>query len=224
MRRNISNVLLGLFWIVAGVCIAAAVMGRYNLWDFLRLWWPVFLIVPCFLNIIKQGFGNASFIGLFIGILFLLSNHQIIDGYLIRRMLLPIVLILIGLNMILKSIFRKGSKMPELNITAGNQEHAAVFSTQKIRYPHEVCHGGKLDAVFGTLNLDLRDAIVQADIVFKVSSVFGSVTILVPPGARVKVYSSSVFGGTDNKTISPQEVSYTIYFDTNCMFGGVTIQ
>ena len=224
MRRNISNILLGLFWIVAGIGIAAAVVGRFDLWGFIRLWWPLFLIIPCFLSIVKHGFGNGSFIGVIIGVLFLLSNHGIVDGYWIRRMIVPIILIVIGLNLILKPIFKKTHRMPELNIVQGNQEHAAVFSSQKIRYPNEVCLGGKLDAVFGSLDLDLRDAIIQSDIVFKVSSVFGSAQISVPSGVRVKVYSSSVFGGTDNKTVNQGDAAFTIYFDTSCMFGGVTIK
>lgn len=214
---------MGVFWILAGLGIAAAVVGKWDIQNFIRIWWPLFIIVPCFLSVIKNGFGNASFIGLIIGILLLLNNQGIVEGYLIRKMLVPIILILIGMNLILRSVFNGSRKVSPENISKGDLEYASVFASQNIVYPPDRFYGAKVDAVFGSLTLDLRNAVIEDDIVIRASAVFGGVNLLVPSGIRVKIYSSSLFGGTDNKT-NVQQPAATIYVDTSCMFGGVTVK
>ena len=46
-----------------------------------------------------------------------------------------------------------------------------------------------------------------------------------PDGYKVKVKSSSLFGGvSNNKRSKTTEKSKTIFIDANCLFGGVTIK
>ncbi len=87
-------------------------------------------------------------------------------------------------------------------------------------------NGADLTAVFGGVNCDLRKAIINQDQVINCSSIFGGIDILVPENVKVKVKSSSIFGGVSdhrkNRTES-QDVK-VIYINATCIFGGVEIK
>ena len=82
-----------------------------------------------------------------------------------------------------------------------------------------------MNAIFGGIKLDLRNATIKDDVVINACSVFGGIDILVPDGYKVKVKSNSLFGGvSNNKRSKTTEKSKTIFIDANCLFGGVTIK
>jgi len=107
MRNKISNVLWGLFFIVVGVGIAGNVL---NLWDFELFfdgWWTLFIIIPCFISMIKTGFGVGSTMGFIIGVLLLMS-YWVVFNFNIWSLIVPAILIFIGLRIMFQSAFRKG--------------------------------------------------------------------------------------------------------------------
>lgn len=224
MRYRLSNILWGIFWIALGIGIAGNVM---NLWDFRIFftgWWTLFIIVPCCISIIRNGLGNGSTIGLVIGILLLLSSRGMIEYALLRKLLVPIILILIGFNMILRNIFH-GSRRTKIDIPyEGIGEYASTFSSQTIRIPNEPFYGTEINAVFGSLVLDLRNAIITKNIVIDATAVFGGIDILVPENVKVKISSTSLFGGVDCKRRNNGSDVPIIYVDATCMFGGVDIK
>ncbi len=223
MRNKVSNVLWGVFWIALGVGIAG---NAFRIWDFtlfFRGWWTMFIIIPCLISIIKNGFGNGSTIGLVIGILLLLTQREVIDGSVIRKLLVPIILVLIGINIMLKGIFTANQKV-HLNVEFGPGQNA-IFGGKTQHYTGEVFRGTEANAIFGSVRLDLRDAQIPEDAVIDASAIFGGIDIFVPQGIRVKVSSTSLFGGTSNhvKMKAPDDAR-TIYINTTCMFGGVDIR
>ena len=224
MRYRISNLLWGLFWIGLGVGIAG---NALNLWDFHIFfdgWWTLLIIIPCSISIVRNGFGNGSTIGLMIGILLLLGSRGVIEYSMLRRLIIPIILILIGLNMILKNLFSQ-SKHVKINVSyQGVGSYTSTFSSQCIRIPNEPFYGTELTSVFGGLQLDLRNAIIQEDIVINATAIFGGIDIFLPEQVGLKINSTSIFGGVDNRRRKNEGEGPIVYVNATCMFGGVDIR
>ena len=81
-----------------------------------------------------------------------------------------------------------------------------------------------LNATFGGVKCDLREAIINEDIVINASAIFGGIEILVPENVQIKVKSVPIFGGVDNKAQNNEADEHTIYVKATCMFGGVDIK
>ena len=82
-----------------------------------------------------------------------------------------------------------------------------------------------MSAVFGGIKCDLTKAVIESDIVINASSIFGGIDIIVPDNVKVKVKSSSIFGGvSDKKRHSENAEANTIYINATCLFGGVDIK
>ena len=74
-------------------------------------------------------------------------------------------------------------------------------------------------------DLDLRDSIINEDIVINTSSIFGGITVYIPENVNVKITSTSIFGGvSDERKNKNKEAKYTIYINATCLFGGVDIK
>ena len=99
----------------------------------------------------------------------------------------------------------------------------ATFGGQKVIKDEEF-KGANLDAVFGAVTLDLRQAKIEEEAVIKASAIFGGIEIFVPQDVKVKTKSTPIFGGVSNKSISNKNGQKTIYIDAFCMFGGVDIK
>ena len=101
----------------------------------------------------------------------------------------------------------------------------AVFSGEKMNFTGEVFQGAELNAVFGGVECNLRNAIIDQDCVIRASAIFGGVDIFVPGNVNVQVTSTSIFGGVSNKSCNGQiEGAPTLYIQGTCLFGGVDIK
>lgn len=106
----------------------------------------------------------------------------------------------------------------------GLEDITATFAGQKVNKDDEDFKGANLDAVFGSVSLDIRRANIEKEAVIKASAIFGGVEIFVPTNVNVKVKSTPIFGGVTDKSLSNKENEKTIYIDAFCMFGGVDIK
>ena len=226
--KKIENIIWGIVFIVIGLIIAGNVLGITNINIFFDGWWTMFIIIPCFIGLIKDKEKTGSIIGLLIGIALLLGCQDILNFELIWKLAFPTILVIIGLSMIFKDTI--GSKINEeikkLNKSRNNvNECCATFSGQNIKIEKEKFTGADLTAVFGGVKYDLRDAIIESDVVINASSTFGGIEIYVPTNVKVKIESTSIFGGVENKTnTKANEDSYTIYVNGTALFGGVEIK
>ena len=99
----------------------------------------------------------------------------------------------------------------------------ATFSGQKLNITDEF-KGMDLEAIFGGIDCHLEKAKINDDVLIKASAIFGGIDIFVPEGYNVKVESTSIFGGVDNKKMTFDEKNKTIYIKAVCIFGGVDIK
>ena len=226
--KKFGNVLWGIVLIVVGLIIGGNALGITNINIFFDGWWTLFIIVPCFIGLFKENEKTGNVIGLLIGIALFLGCQDIINFDLIWKLALPTVLVIIGLSIIFKDTLggKVNEEIKKLNEKrSGANTYCATFSGQKVKFDKEPFTGADLTAVFGGVECDLRNAIIESDVVINVSSIFGGIDILAPSNVKVKTKSSSIFGGVENRSnTNGEENTHTIYVNGTAIFGGVEIK
>lgn len=107
------------------------------------------------------------------------------------------------------------------------KEYWATFSSLKLNFAEEKFEGAKMDATFGSIVCDLREAEIAEGALIKACSVFGAITILAPKDIDVKVVSNGLFGGATDRYRNKRmagEKKRTLYVDATCVFGGVEVK
>lgn len=233
MRNKLSNALWGLFFVIIGVGIAGNVL---NLWDFELFfdgWWTFLIIIPCFIGMIQSGFGVASTMGFIIGVLLFISFYVDLH-FSVWQLVIPAILIFIGVRIMFQGAFRKGARHFEHTTYDSNGgqtftgaakgEYSAVFSSNRIHVTDNFT-GTNVNAIFGGLVLDLRDAKITADVEVNATAIFGGIDIYVPAGVNIKTNNVPIFGGVSNKSGQfNQPGAPTIFLNATCMFGGIDIK
>lgn len=103
MKNRISSIVLGLLLIAAGVGYAGNTLGFWDFTLFFRGWRTLIIIIPCIVSIIQRGVNGANAAGLIGGAALLLGAWDVIDLSLLRRLLVPLILILIGVSILLSN-------------------------------------------------------------------------------------------------------------------------
>lgn len=230
MKNRISNVVWGLLLILVGIGYAGGNLGFWDFNIFFRGWWTLFILVPCVINLIQYGPNGGNVAGLCVGIALLLAAQGILAFSLIRKLLVPAILILIGLTVLLSNTKRRitdqqGNQIPFEKTGMGGSDVSGVFDGRKVQYDEQLFEGATVSAVFGGVNMDLRTAIIERDVRIDATAIFGGVEIYVPANVIVKVMSTPVLGGVSNRAMAPTEVPcHTLYINATCVFGGVDIK
>lgn len=223
-----KNLIWGILLILIGIIIGGNAFGIININIFFDGWWTLFIIIPSFIGLFKENKRIENIIGLIIGIILLLLCQGIIDFYIISKLLVPGILVGIGIFIIIKNTLgeKTNQEIKRLNENKKSQdEYCVTFSSQDVRFDNEECMGADLTAVFGALKCDLSKAIIKSDIVINLSSIFAGIDIYVPENVKVKIKSTSIFGGVSDEKKHCQNVGeYTIYINATCLFGGVEVK
>lgn len=223
MKKN--NIIWGLVLIIIGLIIGLNRLDIISFNLFFNGWWCFFIIIPCFIGLLTDKEKTGSLIGLIIGILLFLGSNDIIDYSMIWSLLLPIILVMIGLSIVLKNTISTDINKEIKKIdTNNNKEYSAVFSGQKVSASKDF-NGANINAIFGGVELDLTNINLKEDIVINTCSVFGGIDLKVSDDVNVKIKSTSIFGGCEDKRKNiTNDNKHTIYINAFCLFGGVDIK
>lgn len=224
--KNIGKLMLGILLIVAGVIIGTNSLEITNINIFFDGWWTLFIIVPSILGLVDRNSNKGSNItGLIIGVSLLLITRDIINLDLFVSLIVPFIFVVIGASMIFNSLVKSPVTNKIKDIYEDDYEVVvSLFSEQKIVVEENDYKGSKLEAVFGSMVFDLSNTKLKQDTIIKTSSIFGSIKILVPKNVNVKIKSTPIFGGVENKITNKKENKKTIYIESLCLFGGLDIK
>ena len=227
--KKIENVIWGIVLVALGVILALNALGITNINFFFDGWWTLFIIIPSLIGIFKKEDRKGAIIGLIIGVLFLLGCQNIIDFDTIYKLLVPIIVVVVGCVLIFKDTFnhKLNDEIKKLNKNMKDAEaHTAIFSGEDVKYEIEEFKGTNLTAIFGGVECDIRNVLLNEDQVINCSAIFGGIDIFVPENVKVKVKSSSIFGGVsdDRKVVPTGDDLKTIYINATTIFGGVDIK
>lgn len=227
MKRS-KQIIWGVVLVCVGLLLGLNALGITHINVFFDGWWTLFIIVPCVVGLVSGKDIVGHLIGIAIGVFLLLCCQDILDFGMLWKLVLPIIIVLFGVKMIFGNRLDRVSSdvIKRIQSTNGQVPYGtAVFTGEKMNFSGEVFHGAELNAVFGGVECDLRNAIINQDCVIQASAVFGGIDIYVPTNVNIKVSSNSIFGGVSNKTANyHDELAPTIYIKCNCMFGGVDIK
>lgn len=226
--KKFGNILWGLVFIIVGLIIGCNAMGLTNINIFFTGWWTLFIIVPSFIGLFKDDSKTWNIIWLVIGIVLLLCARDVLSFSIIGKLIFPFILVMIGLSFIFKDAFRTkvNEKIKKLNSErVDGEDFCATFGGIKNSFKDQEFKGANIDAIFGGVEIDLSDAIINHDEVINVSAIFGGVDIKAPKSVNIKVKSTPIFGGVSNKLKDDFNESLpTIYVNAFCLFGGVDIK
>lgn len=224
--KNLRRTIWGIIFLAAAIVIGLNSFDIIDFDVFFDGWWTLFIIVPSLVGVIQDSKKGSSFVWLCVGILLLLSAQDIISWDMIWKIAIPVFIASIGIKMIVSS-FRKDKTdriINEIKHNSKDSQHGtAVFCGTEMNFDGVVFDGADLVTVFGGIDCNLRNAIINKDCVIKVSCVFGGVDLIVPDNVKVVSNISCVFGGVDVLK-SNNNAEHTIYIDGACVFGGVDIK
>jgi len=222
--NKISNLLWGTLLIVIGVIIGLNALEITNINLLFDGWWCFLIIIPCFIDLFKEKEKTGNIIGIVIGLFLFLACQDLINFDVIWKLLIPFILIMIGLSFIFKDVFSKNIKNEMKKISKSKDEYISTFSAQKINIDEEF-KGCELNAVFGSTECDLKNAIINKDVIIEANAIFGIVTIYVPENINVKITSTPIFGTvSDERKEKVKTADRTIYIKASALFGGVVIK
>lgn len=227
--NKISSLMWGLVLVALGVIFGLNALEITNIDVFFDGWWTLFIIVPCAIGLISDKDKTGNLIGLIIGVVLLLAVRDIISFEIVSKLAVPVILVIVGLSIIFKNTIatKVTNKIKELNNNNNDLfSYNATFSGENVKFPNKEFTGANINAVFGQVDVDLRDSVIEKEAVINSSAIFGGVDILVPQNINVVVKSTSIFGGTDNKVKNNKnsEELPTLYINAFNLFGGVEIK
>ena len=149
-----------------------------------------------------------------------LNAYGVIDVS-IWKLFWPVVLIAVGLMMVFSigSANRKRAEEPGTD----DNEKVAIFYGEQSRVRGDYT-GGSATAIFGGVDLDLRQANIKDGAIIDVFTFCGGININLPDDVIVKNEVRGVLGGSDDKTMSKPSAKKTIYLKGECVLGGLEIK
>lgn len=228
--KQLRAIIWGIAIVALGVIFGGNALGVFNINVFFEGWWTLFIIIPSAVSLITEKEKVSSLIFLAAGVILLLAAQNVFSFEVAWKVILAIALVAVGLGIIFKGIFRGKNdkevekKVKDLEDGKTMDSQMAVFSGTDRVYKDEVFSGANLLAVFGGVDLDLRDAKFTKDTAIKAFCLFGGVDIGVPENVQIKVKSGFIFGGvSDDRKSTSEKGKYTIYIDAAGGFGGVSV-
>ena len=229
--KQIKPIIWGIAIIALGIIFGGNALGLFNLDIFFDGWWTLFIIIPSVVSLItdKDKIMSLGFIA--VGVILLLAAQDVFSYDVAWKVILAVFLVAAGLSIIIKSIFHsKNDQEVAKKVAEATKDGKAMdsqfaaFSGSDRVYKDEVFTGSNVSAIFGGVNLDLRNAKFEKDTVIKAFALFGGIDIKVPEDVKVKLKSGFIFGGiSDDRKSASEKGKYTIYIDAAGGFGGVTI-
>ena len=229
--RQAKSIIWGVAIIALGIIFGGNAMGWFNLNIFFDGWWTLFIIIPSIVSLVTEKEKLSSLGFLAVGVILLLAAQNVFSYDVAWKVILATVLIMVGLGIIIKATVHNkndkevAKKVEELKDDKAMDSQVAVFSGSERTYNGEEFSGSNLVAVFGGVDLDLRNAKFTKDTVIKAFCLFGGIDIRVPENVQVRIRSGFIFGGaSDDRKGDTSKSKYTIYLDAAGGFGGVDVK
>jgi predicted membrane protein len=200
----------GLFWgavlTLGGLALLLDQMGIISV-DRLWRFWPMILILVGLWNLTCQSARVFGAVMVILGVLFQLDTLGI--AHFRWEQLWPIAIVAAGLLILWRSLQERKVPKTVNNAIDGESQadsratlnEVAIFGSIERRITSQDFQGGLIHAVFGSVELDLRDVNIQQDeAILEINSVFGSVELRVPDAWQITSRGQAVFGSFQDDT------------------------
>jgi predicted membrane protein len=228
-RSGYGGLIPGAVVLAVGMVFLLDSLGYVSARHFIQFW-PVVLIVIGLAKIFRpeSRFWGAMF--LVFGVCLQLDNLEIL--HLSWGQLWPLFLIAAGAMAMwsaiqARTIMNQGPQDTSDPRTTLNE--SAVFGGIEKRLNSREFRGGQLHAMFGGIEVDLRDAeLAENEAVIYANAVFGGIELRVPEAWHVAARGQGIFGGFSDSTrysppTDPDKPKKTLVVLGTALFGGVEI-
>ena len=234
------RLLFAILLIAAGTLLFLSNLGlfpEFNLWS---VFWPAIFIAAGLTKLLSdsrrsgQAFGIVLIAG---GSLFLLISLGILH---IRAhdnsWPLSVLLMAVGAVALIKILEGTDYSRPQI----GFSQHAVasadvlneqvIFGSLKRKIESANFQGGKLESIFGSIDLNFRRAQISSperSATLEVNAVFGSIELRIPETWRVVAQATGIFGSVEDKTIANKVPGFdgpTWFITGSAVFGSVEIK
>jgi predicted membrane protein len=232
--RQRSRVVFGAFIIVVGLF---ALLDNLHVFDsrLVQPFWPLVFVAMGALHLANASrprnylYGGAFIL---VGVGTTLSNLGLIHVQM--RDLWPVALIILGLNVLLRRPRRRGADdqafaRPQPGERDERFEHgasidaSAMMSGIVLKNDSQEFAGGEINAVMGSVEIDLRQAAIATEAVLHLSVIMGGVEIRVPREWSVVINGTPMLGGIEDKTAPPMTPGKRLVIEGSVIMGGVEI-
>lgn len=140
----------------------------------------------------------------------------------------PVTLVLSGGKWEWRGHVHRARRTGQETVSADQPNITAIFSGASRRISSRSFKGAKLTAIFGGIQLDLREAIIETSpAILDVTAVFGGVGIKVPRDWSVEFQTSAVLGGIGDERKQGEPASGAaphLLITGTAVFGGVSVK
>jgi predicted membrane protein len=199
--------------------------------------WPMILILIGLWNLACRSGRIFGVVMIILGVLFQLDTLGI--AHFSWGELWPLAIIAAGVLVMWSSLqARKVSKVVSDTLGAQPQtdprttlNEVAVFGGIERRISSQDFQGGNINAIFGSVELDLRDAaILQDEAILEINAVFGSVELRIPEAWQITSRGQAAFGSFQDDTRNyrnenpPNPARKSLILTGAAVFGSVEIR
>lgn len=222
---------VGVSLILLGAGFLGDQLGYFDFGDLIGTYWPVIIILAGVIGLLDKGSSKlGNMIVIAVGAIFLLSRLDLITRD-VFKYIFPVALILIGANV----IFSKGIKTNSsgVNSETWNKnrtvedfvDHTVLMSGIENFNTSQSFKGGKLTAIMGGIELDLREANMEGTQCYiEATAIAGGIEIHIPRHWRVEAQGTPLLGAFTNKALSSTDpAAPLLIIKGTAIMGGVEI-
>ena len=229
-NRGWGGLIPGAIILAVGIIFLLDSLGYVRARHFLQFW-PMILIFVGIAKIARRDSRIWGALVLLFGIFLQLSELGI--GHFSWGQFWPLLLIAGG-AMAMWSAIQARRLMPTASSDSTDPrdtlDESAIFGGIEKRLNSREFRGGRLQAIFGGIELDLRDAdMLGNEAVIHANAIFGGIEMRVPESWFVATRGQGVFGGFSDSTrflppADPEKPKKTLIVLGTSLFGGVEIR
>lgn len=217
-KSLLLRVFFGLMIVVLGGILLLQNLGiiNHDIWQQYGafFWGSALMIAGVAMMAANRHFWIAGIPLMIVGLGVILRGVGIVDVNL-WKLFWPVLLIAVGLAV----VFRPKASRRQ----SAKKDMAAVFYGDGSRVQGKY-DGGSLTAIFGGIELDLRDAKITNGAVIEVTVLCGGVSVLVPENVIVENDVRGILGDSDNKTTASASAKTKLYIRGDCILGGFEVK
>ncbi|WP_338844559.1 DUF5668 domain-containing protein [Massilia sp. W12] len=228
----LQQIFIGLIIMAVGVIY---LFDNFGWWDAGAIfhYWPVLLIVLGVIKLQEDAPNKSYFTGAaLIAVGAVLTMNRL--GWLSFswKIIWPLMFMLGGLALIVRAVTDNADKpghTPDGVAAQGGNDGSYVRASvlmggieRRLNTPD--FKGGRISAVMGGCELDLRLCDLQGEATLDVQAVMGGVEIKVPMDWAVEMRGTPILGGFEDKTMAPQDSSKRLIITGVAVMGGVSVE
>lgn len=207
--------------------------------DLMDTFWPSILIIAGLLGLMERHSSKfTNLLVIAVGVLFQLNTLDIIVGD-IFRYIFPVILILIGLNILMPkgnnieyNDYNKETQSEDKGETKNwsvssedFMDRTVLMSGLETINSSQNFKGGRLMAIMGGMDIDLSGAKMAGDhCQIEATAIAGGIDITIPKNWKVELRGTPILGGYSNKTgIVENPLAPVLIVKGSAIMGGVEI-